>query len=182
MKTLMFPVLFLLGGCIIYDHDGKCRECELDTAGLSENGGNGGNNGGNNGGDDTATDDSGTDSAGDDTAPPETTFTLSPNTATAGDVVIASLTATNFDISTVASTEFFGDVEVLASENRGTEILFTISIPATAPSQSADLVLILNDGSVELLDDVLAITAADGSGSTGSDPSNGGGDTGTGCE
>jgi hypothetical protein len=176
MKNLMFPLLFVLGGCIIYDHNGKCHDCDFDT-GFSDEPGTGNNNGNNNGGnqdDSSASDDSGEPT---ESVPQEASFTLTPNSATGGDTLIASLTAENFDLTTVASTEFFGSVDVLASENRGTEILFTLSIPADAATGTADLVLVLADGTVELLDDVLSITAAEGASPAGEDSG-----TGDGCQ
>lgn len=161
--TRLFP-LFLLAplatGCVIYDrtgcgkHDGDACSIEGDTAGLTGGGGD-----------------------EDDTAEPEApaaTFAVDPAELETGSTTIVSVTAENFDLATVESVEAYGPVEVVATTNRGTELLLTVVASAeAADGQTADLLLVVGDEG-EYLDEVFTLRAPeDGSG---------GSDTGEDCE
>ena len=119
----LLPLLSLLSGCIIYDHENKCKGCEdssfTDTDGPNHTI------------DDTG-DTAGTDTGATDTAPITAAFLLTPAEIEAGHTAIVSLTATGFDLSTVANIRFYGTVNLIASENRGDEVLMTVEIPAGA--------------------------------------------------
>jgi hypothetical protein len=173
---LLLPLL-ALGGCIIYDHAGKCPRCDRwddtgdwwadDTAG-----------GGDTDGDDTDGDDTDVGDTGDAAADPA--FTLSPSEGEVGTTFIASLTAGDgFDLSTVQGLEFFGGVDVLASETRPTEILLSLSIPDTTAPGTADLLVRLPDDQVAFLPDALTIVAAGTGDGTGGDGTDGGTDSGS---
>ncbi len=163
-RTLMsLPLLSLMSGCIIYDHENKCKGCEdssfTDTDGPNHTI------------DDTG-DTAGTDTGATDTAPITATFLLTPAEIEAGHTAIVSLTATGFDLSTVANIRFYGTVNLIASENRGDEVLMTVEIPAGASPATVDMLLELNDNSAKLVED--ALTILESSGTTD--------DTGTPCE
>jgi uncharacterized membrane protein YgcG len=179
MKVLvpMLSFTLLLNGCIIYDHTGKCRECTWEDSGgestdSSDPGGDSNGTGG---------DDSGGEVA-------EPSFVLSPAEGLIGSVFITSLTAENFDLSTVAESSFYGDVELIADQNRGDEILYTLSVPADAPVGTADLLLVMEDGTAKMLEDVLSLVEVlteepddpNGSGSGGGSGSGSGGSSGGG--
>ena len=162
-RTLMsLPLLSLMGGCIIYDHENKCPGCEdssfTDTDGPNH----------------TIDDTGDTSDTGDtgDTAPITAAFLLTPAEGEAGHTAIVSLTATGFDLSTVANVRFYGTVNLIASENRGDEVLMTVEIPAGASPTTVDMLLELNDNSAKLVEDALTILEDSGTG----------GDTGAPCE
>lgn len=161
MKIALLPVLALLGGCIIYDHD-KCPNCDTDF----DSGVDHGNPGNHQTGDDTATqtDDTGT------TTPAETHFYLDPDYGSPSATIITSLTADNFDLNTIANVRFYGDVNILAQSNRGTELLLTLQVPPNAALGTADLLLELNDGTARLIEKAFTIVE-DGAGDP--DPNNG---------
>lgn len=111
-----------LNGCILYDDTARCRDgidCEGDyfEAGLAGN------------------------EAGNDEEAPAATFSLSPDEATAGETLIATLTAENFDLSTVGDVELFGNATIVATQNRGDEVIITISVSSDA--QAGDVVDLL---------------------------------------
>lgn len=162
---------FFLSGCIVYDHGGKCHDCEDWDTGFGTDPQVGGNTDDTAGNTDTSTD---TANEGD-----SRSFSLSPSQGNPGDTLIASLTADNGDTSSISNLHFYGEVTVLASENRGDEVLLTLSIPADASSGTADLLLEFEDGSAQMLDDIFQIGEG-GAGTQGGDP-NGGTDTGSGC-
>ena len=147
--NVLYPMLsfvFLLGGCIIYDRTGKCPECTWeDSGGESGDPSNPGGDPNESGGDDS----------GGEVA--DASFLLSPSEGLIGSVFITSLTAENFDLSTVAESSFYGDVELVATQNRGDEILYTINVPADASIGSADLLLVMEDGTARMLEDVLSL-------------------------
>ncbi len=158
LALLLLPALS--SGCILYDGTcggpkGECR-WDHDGDGVTE---------------DTA-------GLGDDSAAAEASFTLDPAEATAGDTVIVSLTAENFDLSTVTEIEAFGDVALLAAAVRDGEILLTLRVAADADEGAADLLLHVGDDA-EFLEAAFTVHAAatdDGNGG------NGGTDTGDDCE
>ena len=174
MKLL--PFLALLSGCIIYDHTGKFGHDDQDDSAVDSDPGTTTL---------TVTDTQSVDDTGTTSNPGEVSFTLDPSVGVIGTTFIASLTATNFDLNTVANEQFYGEVQVLAAQNRGSEILFTLSIPATAKPGTADLLLELKDGTAQFLPKVLTLSV-DGSdrSDTGGDPSTGdtGKDTGNPCQ
>lgn len=160
----MLPFALLLSGCIIYDHTGKCRECGWESTDSGTPGDS--NDPGDSSGEDSDVD------------PEEASFTLTPSEGLIGSVFITSLTAENFDLSTVAETSFYGEVELLATQNRGDEILLTVSIPADAAVGSADLLLVMEDGSARMLEDILSLVtelSEDPAGTNGEDPNGNGG-------
>jgi hypothetical protein len=183
MSRLPFLLpLALLGGCVIYDTHGKCPHCDNDWDSgdwWSDTGDTDGS-----GGDTDTTDDTGTTGDTDTTPDADVAFTLTPSVGEVGATFIASLTASSeFDLTTVQSLEFYGDVDVLATEARTSEILLSLSIPAAAAPGTADLLVLLPDDRVSFLPDALTIvsagTADDGSGGTDtdSDPATGGSDS-----
>ena len=100
---------------------------------------------------------------------------------------ITSLTAENFDLSRVAESSFYGDVELIATQNRGDEILYTINVPADATVGSVDLLLVMEDGTARMLEDVLSLVTeltedpnGTGGGSGGGSGSGSGGGSGSG--
>lgn len=159
--TRLFP-LFLLAplatGCVFYDrtgcgkHDDDACSIEGDTAGLT-----GGGSG--------------------DTAEPEApaaTFAVDPAELETGSTTIVSLTAENFDLATVEGVEAYGPIEVVATNNRGTELLLTVAASAEAgEGQTADLLLVVGDEG-EYLDDVFTLRTPESG--------TGGSDTGEDCE
>ena len=158
--------LATLNGCIIYDGT-MCRGhhewgCSVDDDGVSG---------------DTAG------LTGDDTAAPapEASFALDPSEASGGDVFIASLTAENFDVSTVDSVEAYGPATVAAVSNRGDEVLLTIAVSAdAAEGETVDLLLSVGDDAV-FAEDILLIHAAVDDGEGSGDGSGEGCDTGSGA-
>ncbi|MBN1335836.1 MAG: hypothetical protein JXB39_07725 [Deltaproteobacteria bacterium] len=133
--------------CILYD--GDCEEGSdcWDRPDDSDSGG-------------SPTDDTGL--PPDDTGPlpPPWAFELVPGEAEAGDVFIASLrfegdAAPAYD--TVASVEFFGDVEVLATDWRAWEILLTLAVSADAPEGTADVLVRFQGTDAAWGEDVLSI-------------------------
>ena len=165
-STLLLPFL-ALNGCFIYDgtmcrghHEWGCMTDEDgvtgDTSGLT---------------DDTAE------------PVPEAIFQLDPNEASGGDVFIASLTAENFDLSTITAIEAYGPATVAAVSNRGDEVLLTIAVSAdAAEDETVDLLLSVGDDAV-FAEDILLLHAASDDGSGSGDGGNGSGedcDTGSG--
>lgn len=160
--TRLFP-LFLLAplatGCVIYDrtgcgkHDDDACSIEGDTSGLTSGGGNG------------------------DTAEPEApaaTFAVDPAELESGSTTIVSLTAEHFDLATVEGVEAYGPIEVVATTNRGTELLLTVVASAEADDgQTADLLLVVGDDG-EYLDDAFTLRTPEAG--------SGGSDTGEDCE
>jgi hypothetical protein len=153
-RLVPFAPALLLGGCIIYDHTGDCKrgDCSVwvDTGGLSLT--------------DTGS------------AAPEPTFTLTPSEASAGEEFIASLTAENFDVSTVESVEVFGNASVTSQVVREDELLLTVEVSAAAQAgDTVDLLLHVGNDAI-FAEAVLSVVesadpADDGSGSSGSDGS-----------
>jgi hypothetical protein len=120
--------------------------------------------------DDSGVNDTDTDAtdSGNDTGVEAHTFALAPSEAAAGTTFIASLTVEGpFDLATIESVEFTSGVQVLASENRGTELLMTIQIPDNVPEGPTDLLLRLSGDQIELFENALTVLAVDGSGGTG---------------
>ena len=151
MRTALLALLLPLQACILYD--GDCKEGRDCPDGHDDTG--------------DGDDDSGDDPA-DDTGhePPPWAFVLQPSEAEAGDVFIASLrfegdTAPAYD--TVTSIEFFGDVDIWASDVRSWEILLTLAVPADARQGTADLLVRFQDVQAAWGEDVLSIWP-DGSG------------------
>ena len=125
---LLLPTAFC-SGCIIYDDNCKGRnawECEVEAFddGLS------------------ATQEN-------EAQVPAAVFSLNPSEATAGETFIASLTAENFDLSTVGTVEIFGNAGVIATQNRGDELLLTVTVSADAqPGDVVDLLLNVGNDAV----------------------------------
>lgn len=127
-----FPLLALaLPGCIIYDHVGPCKD-----------------------GDCEATEGYAGDTAALEAEVPAPSFTIDPASVQAGTTFIATVTAEDFDLSTVTSIEVFGQASLLAEQNRGDELLLTVSVSAAAVTgDEVDILLHVGD-------DVLLIEAA----------------------
>ena len=147
------PRLFLLllaplaTGCVIYDRTG-CGKHHGDDCEVEG---------------DTADDEA-----------PAPIFTLDPAELEAGSTTIVSLTAENFDLSTVEGVEAYGPVDVVATSNRGTELLLTVVASAeAADGQTADLLLEVGDEGEYIEDAFTVRVPEDGSGGT---------DTGEDCE
>jgi len=165
--TLALAPALALGGCIIYDTNGKCRDCsdeqgghgDHDDTGIVDSGG--------------AVDDTGvTDTGGqvDDTSSDPSAdmkLSLTPNVGTAGTTFIAHLTSdqASFDWSLVSDVSFYGGVQVIASEPEPTELLLTLNIPSDALAGTADLLVATSDGRAFFMSDALTIQA-DPNGST----------------
>ncbi len=122
-----FPLVALFGsGCIIYDDVERCKDHECEEVEG-----------------DTAS-----------LSVPDPSFSIDPSEVEAGSTFIATVTAENFDLSTVESVEIFGPASLLAEQNRGEELILTVTVDATA--QVADEVdILLHVGA-----DVLLIEAA----------------------
>ena len=172
----LLPAAFL-NGCIIYDSTcgHKDRACSWDeTSGNnSENQDTAGLGGSDSG--DTA-----------ENATPAPAFALDPNEASPGETVIASLTAENFDMTTVTSVEAFGAGQVLAAAFRPDEILLTVQVdPAATEGDSLDLLLHVGEDAV-YANDVLTVhlgdeaNASGSGGDDGSSSSSGGSGSGSG--
>ena len=160
MTRWLAPLLLPLAGCIVYDTDGKCWDCE-------------------DGHQDVPGEDGGLD--GDPSTPDDTggvvgyKFLLDPAEAHAGDTFIAHLTQTgSFDLGAVTEAEFIDGPAILAMEGGSTELLFTIQVPADEPAGKVSLLLFTADGGNEYVPDVLTILEADpnqgGNGDTGGCP------------
>ncbi|MFZ5482571.1 MAG: hypothetical protein ACOZNI_37760 [Myxococcota bacterium] len=164
MTRLLLP-LAALGGCIIYDTDGKCARCGDDGDWYEDTGSLG--------------DDDGDGRGDEDPVEEEVTFSLDPNEAVAGDTFIAGLVVTEgeFDLGTVDSVEFFSGVSVCTSSLREAELLLTLVVDGQALPGEVDMLLHLADGDVVFVEGALTIVdpnADDGSGDGGT------GDGGTG--
>ncbi len=97
--------------------------------------------------------------------PPDITFELTPSEAEQGDVFIGSLAMGGEDApgyEAITSVTFYGDVEVLAVDQRSYEILVSIRVDADGAG-GVDLLVELEDGSALWAEDVLTIFP-DGSG------------------
>lgn len=133
----------LLGGCH-FRQDGPCNsrnawECDLEQSeqGLS-----------------------GTQDSADEAPTP--VFTLSPDEGSAGKTFIASLTADDFDLSTVGSIEMFGNASIVATQNRGDEVILTVTISAQAePGDVVDLLLNVGNDAVFVEAALSVVDAAD---------------------
>lgn len=129
-SLILFLSATLLGGCHFHENSAcnsrNAGECELEQL-----------EGGLSGTQDTATE------------APAPVFTLSPDEATAGETFIAALTADNFDLSTVGSIEVFGNASVVATQNRGDELILTVTVSAEAqPGDVVDLLLNVGNDAV----------------------------------
>lgn len=124
-----FPLVALFGsGCIIYDDVERCKDHECDEIDV---------------GDDTAG-----------LSVPDPSFSIDPSEVEAGSTFIATVTAENFDLSTVESVEVFGPASLLAQQNRGEELILSVTVDASA-LVADEVDILLHVGS-----DVLLIEAA----------------------
>ena len=166
-SLILLPAL--LSGCIIYDTTDTCRGGKCDDGYWDDTGNGNGGNGGNGG---TTTDT--------DTGEPvvEVAFSLDPGQAEAGTSLFATLNADQaFDFGTITSLRFYGDVEIVVWEARADQILMTLTVPADAVvGSSADLLIEIANGDVQLLEGALTIVAPGSGDDTGT---TGGDDTGT---
>jgi uncharacterized membrane protein YgcG len=170
-STALLALVPLTTGCIIYDGTWcgkKDRDCSVegDTAGLTEEGGA-----------DTAEEEA-----------PAASFTADPDELLIGSTTIVSLTAENFDLSSVDEVDAYGPIAVIAISNRGDELLLTVVADADAlDGDTADLLLTVGDGA-EYVDDVFTLRAElsedgggdDGGDGSGSDDGSSGGGSGSG--
>lgn len=164
---VILPLAAVLPGCIIYDRTGKCWHhgddgdgaCVVDgeSEGLSD-----GENG------------EGADSG----VAPAPVFSLNPSEANAGENVIASLTVEGeFDLAAVNEVEAFGDVTLLATQNRGSEILLSLAVDSDAAEGTADLLLHI-EGDAVFVENALIVhaNAGDDGGGSGDGSGSGSGD------
>lgn len=156
MRLFAFFLPFTaLSGCILYDSNGKCHECGPDE--LQED----------------------TGALQDEPDVEPHAFALSPSEAALGETFIASLTVEGpFDLLSIGELEFFGGVEVIATDNRGDELLMTLLVHQDATLGPADLLLRLADGQVELVEGALLVSVDGGSGGNGTDDDTDSGDDG----
>ncbi len=146
-----------LQGCIIYDHD--CPGCDPDRPGDRP--------------DDYPDRDDDPDDCespcDDDTGdveqppPPDYGFYLTPDEAEQGQVFIASLRADGedaVDLASITDLRLFGEVEILASDLRSSELLLTVQVAGDAALGLVDLLVELDDGSAAFEDGVLEIFPA----------------------
>lgn len=145
MSRWLAILLPALGGCIVYDHEGKCLGCEDDQVGPNDEG-LGGDSGG-------AVDDSGGGTVA------GYKFALDPSEAYPGDTFIAHLTQTGaFDLSQVTSAQFLeAPVDVLATEAGVDELILTIAVRPEAIPATLSMLLNTADGGNEYVPDVLTI-------------------------
>ncbi len=144
-----FPLLTLvLPGCIIYDHVGSCKdgaECAADDEGYVA------------------------DTAALEEEAPAPSFTIDPASVQAGTTFIATVTAENFDLSTVTSIEVFGQASLLAEQNRGDELLLTVSVSAEAlTGDEVDILFHVGDD-VLLVEAAITVSSEASAGSHGDD-------------
>lgn len=153
MRPILLFAILPFAGCIIYDHtpDEKCDGCSSsdDTGGLGDEA-------------------------------PAATFALDPSEGAPGESLIASLTVADgvFDLATVTSVESFGDLSVDAMQNRGDEILLSLSVPPGAVEGEVDLLLHLQDGDATWFGAAFTVLPPDDEGD--GSPGGGGPDTGDG--
>jgi hypothetical protein len=132
---LLLVALTALEGCIIYETPGKCLDCGDDWVSQPPP----------------------------DTGYPqpaeEPTVMLSPAEGRVGTSLIAHLTVASgdLDLAQVTGVEFFSGVTIDATENRGGEIILSLSIPNEAVTGPADLLLHLGDSRVILAEDVFTV-------------------------
>jgi hypothetical protein len=163
-----------LQGCIIYDHD--CPGCDPDRVGE-------GIDGRPDRDDDTGCEepcDDDPDDTGEEELPPPPDYGLflTPDEAEQGEIFIASLRADGedeLDLATVTELRIFGDVEILASDARSSEILLTVRVAPDAATGPVDLLAELDDGTATFEEGVLEIFPLGsghqaGSSDDGSDP------------
>jgi hypothetical protein len=153
--------LSLLGGCIIYDNTGGCRKGG-DNCGWGAESGVSGDTSGLEQGDTAAGDTAGTDTG--EAADPA--FALDPDEATAGETIIASLAAENFDLTTVTGVKAYGAVTLLATASRTGELLLTLQVDdAAAEGDTVDLLLEVGSDA-QYVPAILTLHAATGGGDT----------------
>lgn len=165
----IMAISLALQGCIIYDHD--CPGCDPDPYGDRP--------------DDRPDQDDDQDCeepCDDDTGdveqppPPDYGFYLTPDEAEQGQVFIGSLRADGedaVDLASINQVELFGDVSVLASDLRSSELLLTIQVASDAAPGFVDLLVELDDGSAAFEPGILQLFPA------GSGHEAGGSDDGT---
>ena len=111
--------------CIIYDRE--CPGCEADT-GFEDR-------------DHDWTDD---EDSGDPPDAPSFSYSLTPNEAEAGNVFIGSLRVEGEDapgLDEISDLRFYGDVAVLAQDEREDELLLTLSVAEDADTGPVDLLV-----------------------------------------
>ena len=155
---LILGPVSLTSGCIIYDNVGKCgrgdQTCtwDEDSASADTSGLGVGDTG----------------ETGEEA--PAAVFLLDPNEATAGETVIASLTAENFDLGRVTHVESYGAATVTASALRPDELLLTVAADAgAAEGETMDLLLEVGDDEAQFLPAIFTVHAQSGGGNGGTD-------------
>lgn len=175
MRTVLSLALttIALQGCIIYDHD--CPGCDPDRPGW----------------DDRPDREPPADSGGDDTGPvdddtglpdghdaPAYALTLTPDQAEQGETFMGSLRSTGedaLDLARIQDLRLYGDLSVLASDVRASELLLALQVEDDAEIGTVDLLAALDDGSALWQPGILTIFPAGsghqaGSSDDGSDP------------
>ncbi len=153
----IFALGLALQGCIIYDHD--CPGCDPDHPRDRPD-------------DHPDREDDPDDCeepCDDDTGdveqppPPDYGLYVTPDQAEQGQVFIASLRADGedaLDLASITDVDLFGDVEILATDLRSSEILLTIRVDDDAEPGFVDLLVELDDSSAVFEDGVLQIFPA----------------------
>jgi hypothetical protein len=161
-----------LQGCIIYDHD--CPGCDSGGSGREDRPDR----------NPWDTADEGDDPAGDDTAPPEDpdapayALTMTPDQAEQGEVFIGSLRSSGedaLDLGRIADLRLYGDLAILATDLRSSELLLTVQVEPEARIGAVDLLAALDDGAAVWQPGLLTIFPAGsgheaGSSDDGDDP------------
>ncbi len=154
LTLLLIPTL---GGCIVYDHEGKCFGCDDEQVGPNDEGLDGEDG-------DTAVD---VDDSG--TAPVGYKFSMDPPEGYAGDTIIAHLTQTgDFDLTQVTGAAFLdAPIDVLATEASAEELLLTLSIRPEAQPATVSMLLYTADGGNEYVPQVFTILVTQDDPNTG---------------
>lgn len=152
----VFAFGLALQGCIIYDHD--CPGCDIDRVDEGQDVRPDRD-------DDPDCDEPCDDDTGDveQPPPPDYGFYLTPDEAEQGEVFIASLRADGedpIDLASIAEVRLFGDVRILAADQRSAELLLIVEVAEDAELGPVDLLVELDDGSAAFEDAALTIFPA----------------------
>ena len=153
--ALSLTTILAATGCVSYDKDG-----DLEDTGIAGDDGSFHESPGDDGSDDPDPDDEQPDE--DDAG---LQLVISPPEAEQGDMFVAHITSETGDLSVVEEIRFMGDVELLGFDNRGDELVMSLSIDDDAVTGAVDIALILDDQTTIWFNSALDIFEA-GSGSS----------------